>query len=154
MRIALDILVVIVLVSVLCGVVIQTRHSAEVSGYPEQTRLAVRQLQQEINLRAALSQATSSTPDFPKTVDPDWFKDNLPRNLVIEGERPWLEVAGDVGQSMDHPPSRTTIDVSTAAFWYNPNLGIIRARVPASLGEKDALLLYNLINETELDSLY
>lgn len=156
MRIVLDILVVVVLVGVLGGIALHHHHRSEAATFPEATRIEISRLQQEINLHAALAgNDAGGGPNYPTTVDPDWFADSgLPENLVVEGERPWLEVAGEAEWALSDPKVRVTVSATTAAFWYNPNLGIVRGRVPAAMPESEALALYNLINQTELLALY
>jgi hypothetical protein len=43
---------------------------------------------------------------------------------------------------------------STAAFWYNPYKGILRARVPYDISDERALDLYNRVNGTSVSSIY
>jgi hypothetical protein len=38
-------------------------------------------------------------------------------------------------------------------FWYNPALGIVRARVPRTLSDADAIDTYNRVNGTAIRSL-
>jgi hypothetical protein len=38
-------------------------------------------------------------------------------------------------------------------FWYNPALGVVRARVPRTLSDAEALELYNEVNGTRLQEL-
>jgi hypothetical protein len=47
-----------------------------------------------------------------------------------------------------------TIDSKRAGYWYNPNQGIVRARVPVGISDDRALRLYNRINGTALTSIY
>jgi len=37
-----------------------------------------------------------------------------------------------------------------AMFWYNPARGVIRARVPRTLSDADAVALYNDVNRTKV----
>ena len=151
MRIALDILVIVAVLGVLAGIMVHHRRTTEEAGYPDDTRAAVRQLQDEVNLHAALEQDTDA---FPDSVDPAWFEDRLPRNPLLDGERPWLEVAGEAEWPNREPRIKAAFDATAASFWYNPNLGIVRARVPGSLPESEALNLYNYVNGTNLESLF
>ncbi len=41
-----------------------------------------------------------------------------------------------------------------AQFWYNPNTGVVRARVPDSVSDATALRLYNRINDSTVSRVY
>ncbi len=41
-----------------------------------------------------------------------------------------------------------------AQFWYNPNTGVLRARVPADVSDATALKWYNHINGTNLTGIF
>jgi hypothetical protein len=109
--------------------------------------------QKEITLQAAITGATG-TLRFPETVDPSWFAGNPPRNDLLGSAHPWVEVAPMNQRQMQHPPDRVAASAGAASFWYNPHLGVVRARVPMSESDQDALAEYNKVNGTMLDDLY
>ncbi|MBX3373275.1 MAG: hypothetical protein KF817_05520 [Phycisphaeraceae bacterium] len=128
-----------------------------------ETRDAVVQLQRLLALHEVLEQQghADRAVDRPvaTTIDPEWFRrlqlgDAPPRNALLDGRRPWIEIAADTNRSLEHPPRPIATSESDAAFWYNPYRGIVRARVPAALSEPEALDAYNTINGTTVHSLF
>lgn len=92
---------------------------------------------------------------WPAAVMPEWFGQKLPVNgLLLAGQpdRPWIDVAPPGDESL-HPPDPVALWPNQAQFWYNPNVGIFRARVSATLSDSDALALYNQLNEVSLAAL-
>src|SRR5690606_29054642 len=57
------------------------------------------------------------------------------------------------GDTHDHPPDPVLISKEQAGFWYNPALGVFRARVPQQVTAQETLTLYNRVNGTALLSL-
>ncbi len=90
--------------------------------------------------------------EFPPQVLPEWFKDDMPNNPLAAGDRPWIDIA-PAGDFQDQPPDPLAEDAGQAAFWYNPNLGIVRARVPRQVSHRLTLELYNQVNGTTLGAL-
>ncbi|MEM1107819.1 MAG: hypothetical protein AAGH99_03925 [Planctomycetota bacterium] len=102
---------------------------------------------------------------WPVAILPEWFGSNLPTNRLLPGvastrrgkanapARPWIDVAPPGDQSV-HPPDPVAVRSDQAQFWYNPNVGIFRARVAAHLGEDEAVALYNQLNGVELEELH
>lgn len=125
-----------------------TRQSDEVAA-------EVQRFRGELSLRAASGLATERNPrGWPVTVDPKWFDDRPPRNDLLSSDRVWVEVAPEHHAKLQHPPVRIALDRTFASFWYNPYLGIVRARVPLMLSEEESLALYNKINSVSVESLY
>ncbi len=91
---------------------------------------------------------------WPAAVLPTWFQHDLPTNALLPDAdtRPWLDVAPP-GDKHLHPPDPIAYRRDQAQFWYNPNLGIFRARLAAHLGETRALALYNQLHSVELTQL-
>jgi hypothetical protein len=112
------------------------------------------QFQQMLQLRAATKDVPLNARGWPQTIDPAWFTDGAPRNLLVSKANPWLEVASPVEAELRDPLVRMTIDAKKAGYWYNPNQGIVRARVPVGISDDQALRLYNRINGTALTSIY
>lgn len=92
---------------------------------------------------------------WPAAVKPEWFGGKLPVNgLLLAGQpdRPWIDVAPPGDESI-HPPDPVALRPDQAQFWYNPNIGLFRARVAATLSDSDALALYNQVNGVSLSEL-
>lgn len=116
----------------------------------------VRRFELEIKLRAATADGTGTEltgRKWPSTIDPNWF-DEPPRNTLLSPDRPWVEVAPPAHSELTDPVMRIALDNELASFWYNPYQGVIRARVPVTINDRQALALYNQVNRTALTSLY
>ncbi len=118
-----------------------------------ETRASVERLKQEIHVRRALETAELNEMNWPKRPDPAWFGETVPSNELLDRNRPWLEVASASQAALLHPPDRVAGDESTAAFWYNPYAGVVRARAPQRMTDRHSLELYNEINSTSVASL-
>lgn len=114
---------------------------------------ALDRINREIKVRAAMGTVEVNGRGWPYTIDPAWFNDDPPLNRLVGGPRPWVEVASNDEADLDHPRVRTTINASTAGFWYNPGKGIVRARVGLMLSDESALALYNRVNHSHLHTL-
>ncbi|MCC6659627.1 MAG: hypothetical protein IT437_01950 [Phycisphaerales bacterium] len=110
--------------------------------------------QQMIQLRAATKDVPLNARGWPQTIDPAWFGESPPRNHLVSSVHPWLEVAAAEEADLQDPFVRMTIDSKKAGYWYNPNQGIVRARVPVGISDERALALYNRINGTALTTIY
>lgn len=123
---------------------------AEPTGIDE-TRVAVDTMRAQVVLRSYSGRETINAVGWPESIDPAWF-DELPRNALLDGNRPWLEIASEAQSGWRHPRPVFATDREHAAFWYNPRLGIVRARV--TLEPTDAITVdrYNRVNGTSLNS--
>jgi len=116
----------------------------------------VRRFELEIKLRAATADGTGTEltgRKWPSTIDPNWFEEP-PRNTLLSPDRPWVEVAPPEHAELTDPVMRIALGTDLASFWYNPYQGVIRARVPVTINDRQALTLYNHVNRTSLTSLY
>ena len=116
----------------------------------------VRRFELEIKLRAATADGTDTEltgRKWPSTIDPNWFEEP-PRNTLLSPDRPWVEVAPPEHSELTNPVMRIALSTDLASFWYNPYQGVIRARVPVTINDRQALALYNQVNRTSLTSLY
>jgi hypothetical protein len=154
MRLAVDSLVALMLAAVLAGVVMKKQSGVDHEAELEVLRSEVRRFQQQIMLQSALEQVELNAGGFPETVDPEWFHGDVPDNPLLSPSAPWVEVADTDQAALPHPPDKVAIDPGAARFWYNPRLGIIRARVPAGISDNQALRWYNLINDCDLPTLF
>lgn len=120
----------------------------------DRTRAAVDRVRQELTVRSATKTAEMSARGFPNTVDPDWFTDTDPVNALLSDHHPWLEIAGPEEADLEHPVARIAINESDAGLWYNPYRGVVRARVPVTVSDDQALDLYNRINSVTLPDIF
>lgn len=124
-------------------------------------RSAVVRLDQEIKVRSATSLsgpqgdigAAVNGHGWPTTIEAKWFDGAPPINPLVPPNCPWIEVAGADDADLDNPRVRIVLDSRTAGFWYNPALGIVRARVAPTASDKRAIDLYNLVNHTAIDDI-
>jgi len=104
-------------------------------------------------IESALWQAEQpDTGNYPPQVHPEWFKDHVPNNPLVSSDRPWIDIAPP-DDFHEHPPDPLITRPDQAAFWYNPNLGIVRARVPRQVSNRESLELYNRVNRLSLAAL-
>ncbi|MEM8737828.1 MAG: hypothetical protein AAGG38_05030 [Planctomycetota bacterium] len=122
-------------------------------------------LYRQASYYGALERSAETTQTlWPVAVLPEWFDGPLPVNGMLSGiegvthqpgepTRPWIDVAPP-GDRAAHPPDPMAVRPDQAQFWYNPNVGVFRARVPPTLGEAQALQHYNAVNGVELEELH
>ncbi len=154
MRLIIDSLLALMLVGVLAGVGLHYRHARQVEQQIELTRSEVRRFQAQIMLQAALEKVPLSQRGYPVTIDTKWFGDSLPTNLLLGPAYPWVEIASATERNRLHPTRRMATTRQLAQFWYNPNTGMVRARVPDSVSDATALRLYNRINDSAVSRVY
>jgi hypothetical protein len=84
------------------------------------------------------------------------LEDDPPRNHLLTGDRPWVELAPVEDADRDHPADPVAFDLDghkSASFWYNPYRGVVRARVAPQINEQETLALYNRVNGVFLATL-
>lgn len=154
MRWFLDAIGLLTAVGLLLGVLAYQRAKERKEAVVERATCEVRRLGLEIKYRAASRIGVLNGRGWPVTVDPGWFGTDPPRNDLLAGARPWLEVATIDEAGLEHPPVRMAIREDMAAFWYNPYQGLVRARVPVLVSDADSLALYNRLNGCGLVSIF
>ena len=158
MRLFIDTLMALMLIALLGGLVWMKRDDQTQQAHREIARTEVRRFQQQIALQSALASVTDEQAahkrGYPPTVDPAWFTDSLPENPLLDDSHPWVEVAGPNEKDFTHPLQRVATSSSTAKFWYNPNNGVIRARVPLAISDAAALETYCFVNDCQLSDLF
>jgi hypothetical protein len=158
MRRIVDIVALITLLVGGLGVVLWFQESRSEERQVERTAEAVRRLRREVEVRAVINLVDATRRNYPPVIDPEWFGDDPPRNVLLSaglaGERPWLEVARPDQADLTDPTVRIALTSRDAAFWYNPALGIVRARVSSNVSDKRALEIYNRVNGTNLESIH
>lgn len=154
MRFLLNILAALLICALVAGGVWQYRLQEDDRLRLEEARSSVRQLQRTVTVQAGLGKAEVNGRGWPVTIDPTWFSGAPPWNALVTRQRPWVEVAPPEHADLVHPIVRMTINDDVAAFWYNPGNGIIRARVPVTVSDRQATELYNSVNGTVLRSIF
>lgn len=154
MRLVIDSLIATMLVMLLAGVVWAHRTGRQIEESQQHVYDALAVLHEQTVYHGALGDAELSDTGFPQQIAPSWFGDRMPFNRFADARRPWIDVAppGDMGE---HPPDPiiNELDRDQAGFWYNPNRGVFRARVPALTTDAETLALYNDVNNASLGDL-
>ncbi|MEM8758194.1 MAG: hypothetical protein AAGF47_10495 [Planctomycetota bacterium] len=117
----------------------------------ETTRNAVELMHAQVILRSYSDRAVLNDVGLPEVIDPSWF-DELPQNATVDSARPWLEIAADTQSGWRHPRQIFVTERTDASFWYNPWLGIVRARVAMQPTDAMTVAQYNRVNGTSLRS--
>jgi hypothetical protein len=154
MRLLIDSLVALMLTGILAGVVLHTRSEWRLEDKIELARAEVERFQSQIMLQTALEKVEMSQRGYPARVDVAWFVGNIPVNPLLGPSHPWLEIAPAKQRDLHHPPNLMAFRHDVAQFWYNPNTGVVRGRVPTEVSDATALRLYNRINGTNLTDLH
>jgi hypothetical protein len=152
MRLIIDSLIAIMLAAILGGLLLHYRaqeKSLDRVG-DIQTSLAV--LREQVQYQRALGQVAASEDGYPIILSPLWFGEKLPTNLLLSPRFPWMDIA-PADDRTTHPPDPIVRHGAQACFWYNPNNGAVRARVPPGFSATETLRIYNLINGTTLAAL-
>lgn len=119
------------------------------------TERSLATIRSEVKRRVGLGDGPFSPTGWPSKVNESWFKDRTLENALlpeIQGLR--VEVAGADEAMLTHPVKTFVGDHEESAYWYNPYLGIVRARVPYQRTDGETLALYNDVNDCELSSLF
>jgi hypothetical protein len=150
--IVIDALAIAALAAACLIVVSETRRTKSYDDRATLTRSAVQSIQSKVRVRSTMADVAINPAGFPIQVDPAWFEDGTPENALAPG-RPWIEIADESEWGLRHPRNPTLEGGAGAMFWYNPALGIVRARVPRTLSDADAIDTYNRVNGTAIRSL-
>jgi type II secretory pathway pseudopilin PulG len=154
MRLLIDSLVALMLAGVLAGVLLQERAAQSEDEQLETLREETRRFQRQVMLESAMGGVQKNESGYPVSINPEWFGEQLPSNPLLADVHPWLEMAGPDQRALDHPPDRTATRPEQARFWYNPWKGRVRARVPRSATDAEAVELYNYANDCQLPSIF
>ncbi|GIW74332.1 MAG: hypothetical protein KatS3mg103_0854 [Phycisphaerales bacterium] len=140
-------------------VAIQQGRSESVDSVVTQTELAVARFYEVLRVQATTRGVAVNGRGWPNTIEGAWFGDDPPRNHLLSGDRPWVEIAPPEDADRDHPADPVAFDLDVepgtkaASFWYNPYRGVVRARVPPQINDAQTLALYNRVNGVLLTSL-
>ncbi|MEM9295562.1 MAG: hypothetical protein AAGA57_07150 [Planctomycetota bacterium] len=151
MRLALESMIAVAVAAGLGVALVQHRDQAQQAENERFVTESLARLQEVTTYQSALATAEAEPGVTPLVVavDPVWFGSSLPTNVLLEQERPWLDLAPP-GDTAGHPPDPVVLGEDQAMFWYNPTTGVYRARVPALVNERDTLALYNRVNGADL----
>jgi hypothetical protein len=154
MRTLVNIVAVLLVAATALGLSVWAGVQAREELCLKQTRDSLTRLESEVRRRASLGGIELSATGYPMTIKPEWFEEDVPRHMLLDEARPWVEIAPSDEATLDHPPVRVDVIGGLAAFWYNPAKGVVRARVPASVSDRATLEMYNKINGSELETLF
>jgi len=154
MRWFLDAIGLILVMALLGGILWYKKDVREREAMIIEACVARNRLELEIRYRAATRSGELNARGWPITIDAKWFEGHPPRNHLIEASSPWVEVAPADQAGLQHPPVRMAVDESLAGYWYNPYLGVLRARVPVMVSDQEAVDLYNRLNNSQLYSIF
>ena len=150
MRLAVNLLIPVMVVLLIAGVLVYDH----VKRRTRDTHLTVQQdmvrLRGQAAYHGAMRRMAVTKAGFPRIVREEWFGgEPLPANVLVPGSHPWLDVAPQ-GDMAEHPPDPIAFGPDQGGFWYNPNIGVVRARVPWEHSIPKALETYNKVNRTSL----
>lgn len=154
LRRIVDTVTVLAAVGVVAGFAAREVDRRQREGQIRDVADAVRRFELTLKLHAATEQTDVNARGWPVWVDPAWFEGDPPRNTLVSGSRPWVEVATPEQAHLLHPPTRVVMSDDEAAFWYSPYQGVVRARVPMTMSDEGTLELYNTVNRSDLTSIY
>jgi len=138
-------------IGVLTVVAIPVSGTAEDKYAAKKTQSSIEQIHREIAVRSQSPNTELNGRGFPSSIDPSWFR-KRPENYTVSFERPWVDIASVEEADRRHPEMPIAHE-GMASFWYNPALGVIRARVPAQTTDRAAHLLYCKLNSVDPDEI-
>ncbi len=153
MRPLIDSMIIVMILVIIIGSVQYHHQLARKERDMQTVRQGLESIGKTLEFQGALWQTQEDESRlYPPLVRPDWFRGTPPQNTLVTGDRPWMDIA-PVEDYQDHPPNPLVTGPDQAAFWYNPALGVVRARVPRQVTDRLTLELYNRVNGTWLSSL-
>lgn len=150
-RIVADVLIVVGLSAIGFAIYDSMRHDEERATAIASTRANVRAIQAQLDLYVAGESVSINDQRFPNAISADWFDGVRPLNTLLGVDRPWVELASIDELARTHPTDVTVGGGDGAMFWYNPARGVVRARVPRTLTDAEAIRIYNEVNETDYE---
>ena len=153
MRLLIDSMILIMVVVIVAAAVLYQRAGRDTQANLLTVQQSLVDFDEQLTYHSVLWQSRNEQAgDYPPQVMPEWFKDGVPSNPLLAGQYPWIDIAPPEDYSQ-HPPDPIVEASGQAGFWYNPNLGIVRARVPRQVTEQKTLELYNQANHVYLSKL-
>lgn len=155
-RLLLDGVGVVATLVFIAGAVLFLRTRQEKEAMIERAAGELRRVELELKYRAAARLPGLNERGWPEKIDREWFNgpSGVPANPLVSPERPWVDLASAEEHDLDHPLMKMAADPRAAGFWYNPALGVVRARVPVLVSDEETLELYNRVNGTRLASIF
>lgn len=152
----LDGVAVVAALVLIGGAILFFRTRQEKEALIERASSELRRIELELKYRAAAKLPGLNARGWPATIEEEWFRgpSGIPRNPLVSPERPWIDLATKEEEDLDNPILKMTADPRLAGFWYNPHLGVIRARVPVMVSDEESLEVYNRVNGTHLASIF
>lgn len=149
MRIVIDSLIGLMLVAALAVAWFMYRGEQRNQQEIDTVRLALGELDEKTDYHTALESAEQGRDALIVQIQEAWFGEAKPVNVLLDASHPWIDLAppGDLGV---HPPDPVVTRPDQAGFWYNPTVGVFRARVIPQASEAKTLDLYNQVNATIL----
>ena len=139
-----ELVIVVLILGILASVVLPKAFLQTSDSELATIRLSLRAMQDQIDLQHAL------TGQYPARIEATWFRGNkLPHHPLNGGSIPDVHVFN--GDNRQHP-SHKTLDLY-GAYWYNPVVGVVRARVPVSPSAAQIIAQYNEVNQAALTTL-
>lgn len=143
------------LVVVTLAIIQQTRR-ASIEDVVVQTEISLAKFHSMLKVQATTNGVAVNGRGWPNTIEGRWFDDDPPRNYLLTGDRPWVEIAPAEEAERDHPADPVAFDTGgskAASFWYNPYRGVVRARVAPQINDEQTLAMYNRVNGVFLATL-
>ncbi|MFA9477468.1 hypothetical protein ACERK3_04085 [Phycisphaerales bacterium AB-hyl4] len=152
MRLLIDTLIALMLTALLGGLIWNHRYQEQQTLDRQTVHRSLNQLHEQVLYQRSLGRVAQSDLGFPRIVEPTWFSSGLPRNAIAPPPHPWMDIAPPDDMA-SHPPDPVLTHPAQAGLWYNANLGVFRARVPAQISQRATIRLYNDLNGTQLTGL-
>ena len=151
MRVIVDTLILALIVAMVAGAALYLHGEQRDLDKCEQVHASLKRLYEQALFQGSLEPMPPES-GFPAQIRRDWFSGSSPLNPLAPRDQPWVDVA-PTDDRLDHPPDPTFTGPKQGGFWYNPNRGVFRARVPVQFSDQATLELYNLANNSALKTL-
>lgn len=154
MRFVIDLLIILMVVGVCGGGYWYWQQQDKQSDKATAARSALARIREQIDIHKAYQDALKydegddTGGDYPQEVHQSWFEGNVPKNPFASPDHAWIDFASAEDGDALNPPDPVLHRPEQAMFWYNPKLGIIRARVALQFSDPQTVALYNEVNGT------
>lgn len=151
MRVIVDTLILALLVAMVAGAALYLHGEQRDLDKCELVHASLKRMYEQALFQGTLEPMPPES-GFPSQIRRDWFAGSPPLNPLAPKDQPWVDVAPP-DDRLDHPPDPVLNSSKQGGFWYNPQRGVFRARVPAQITDQATLELYNLANRSALKML-
>ena len=154
MRLMIDTMIAVMLAGVVGGGMWLHRERVASAQRVQQVQAALAQLQEKADYYRTLAKVQEEYVAMGGhgDISPQWFQDDLPINVIVPLDCPWLDLAPE-GDYATHPPDPVVTHDGQAGFWYNPSTGVFRARVTPQYTDAATAELYHQVNGAQPVSL-